>query len=386
MYLRANVIASPRSLKEYGRSNNYINIIRKQSGKRLNIMGMLLLIILSAISVSSEQNVDDEKRVNAWKRELNRIKIPRSIIKLKYLYSIPNANIAENKNKDVFMKSSDFMDIDKEKNIIYLSDSKLNRVLAFDLNGMNLYSMGSPGNGPGELSRPTHVIVAGNGNVLLVNNVGNGRIEMYSAEGQYINNIKLYKSYVSIKEYSNNIYATPRNPISKNAFLVNVMDFKGDLIRQFGELTKYTDKRNILNEVLLCIENKYIYIGFRNQNILRKYSIDGKILNEIIINQDERMKVNTKYNRKAIKTDASGGYRNVIQAMATDNDSIYLMLSYPYIGIIEMNDVGKKKNIYYAEQKYNGIYNGMIVETRLGKRYFYILEVYPDNCINVYSE
>lgn len=357
---------------------------------KIRIKIIIILILLFSNLVQSRQTYNaketERERIKLWEEELRKYKIPPKAIKLKLLFSIPHDQALETTDQDVFFKQSGHMGSDSRGSVIYVSDSRLNRILAFNLDGRYLLSVGSAGNGPGELNNPTQVCVSDTGEII-VNDAGNGRIEIFDPQGRYVRSFKTYKAYSSLYLNAKQIFVTPLNFDPQKTFLVDIINLKGDLINRFGELMEVKDSHNMLNEVMLCVsEEKDVYIAWRFQNVLRRYSLDGGLVNEIVLNRNEKMNYNTKYNKEAAKNENMKGYKVVICSMCANDNKVFLMRYYPRIDITELNRNGSVENAYYADQEYNSIYSDVIVRNRAGEKYFYVLELFPDNRICVFTE
>jgi DNA-binding beta-propeller fold protein YncE len=67
---------------------------------------------------------------------------------------------------------------------LFVADSQLNAIVVFDLNGRFLRQFGERGGGPGEFNFPTHVTVDAQGSVLVTDSM-NGRIQRLDPQGKY---------------------------------------------------------------------------------------------------------------------------------------------------------------------------------------------------------
>ncbi len=68
---------------------------------------------------------------------------------------------------------------------IYIVDSQVPAVRAFDLEGKYLFDIGNQGQGPGEYSRPVAMAVTGDGRIL-VTDVQGGRLNIFDSEGNAV--------------------------------------------------------------------------------------------------------------------------------------------------------------------------------------------------------
>jgi len=75
------------------------------------------------------------------------------------------------------------------KNNIYLLDSKEKMVYLFNDEGIFLKKIGRPGQGPGELSKPTSIYIDSK-DIIYIFDKGNIRVEIFDSEADYIRSIK----------------------------------------------------------------------------------------------------------------------------------------------------------------------------------------------------
>ena len=65
---------------------------------------------------------------------------------------------------------------------LFVADSQAHAIAVFDLAGSPLYRFGARGAGPGEFNAPTHVAATADGRLLVTDSL-NGRIQVFSADG-----------------------------------------------------------------------------------------------------------------------------------------------------------------------------------------------------------
>ncbi|MEW6109618.1 MAG: 6-bladed beta-propeller [Nitrospirota bacterium] len=74
--------------------------------------------------------------------------------------------------------------IDSKNKLIYVSDTIGARIVAFDLSGGELYSFGRPGSGDGEFNSPTHIFLGQDG-LLYVSDTLNFRVQVFDKHGRF---------------------------------------------------------------------------------------------------------------------------------------------------------------------------------------------------------
>lgn len=77
----------------------------------------------------------------------------------------------------------------KQSNKIYVLDQKLSRIFVFNENGDLLYTIGQPGQGPGDLEYPQDFFISEN-KIYVINSVAR-RIDVFTVDGKFDNRIEL---------------------------------------------------------------------------------------------------------------------------------------------------------------------------------------------------
>lgn len=75
--------------------------------------------------------------------------------------------------------------IDKKKGRLYVSDIKLNKVVALDVNGDTLFSFGGPGAGEGTFNMPVSIAINSSGEIVVADSF-NARIQVFSDTGVFV--------------------------------------------------------------------------------------------------------------------------------------------------------------------------------------------------------
>ena len=102
--------------------------------------------------------------------------------------------------------------VDDQENI-YALDWKEIKIKVFDKNGKPLRSFGQRGQGPGEMSMPTRMVISP-GNNLIIDDMGNSKLIFYSLDGRFIKEIPTGKYWSAISftfDSKGNIYAYTRS-------------------------------------------------------------------------------------------------------------------------------------------------------------------------------
>jgi hypothetical protein len=102
--------------------------------------------------------------------------------------------------------------VDDQENI-YALDWKEIKIKVFDKNGKPLRSFGQRGQGPGEMSMPTRMVISP-GNNLIIDDMGNSKLIFYSLDGRFIKEIPMGKYWSAFSftfDSKGNIYAYTRS-------------------------------------------------------------------------------------------------------------------------------------------------------------------------------
>ena len=98
----------------------------------------------------------------------------------------------ENRPEYLFYKISSIA-VDREENI-YVTDEGEKHIKVFNRQGEHLRTIGSPGQGPGELGRPTETFIAMN-NELTVTDPRRRELHLFTTEGRYLESRKFSTVY-----------------------------------------------------------------------------------------------------------------------------------------------------------------------------------------------
>lgn len=126
--------------------------------------------------------------------------------------------------------------IDKGRERLYVADVQLNKIIALDLNGAELFSFGASGAGMGEFNRPVGIAIALSGNIIIAD-AFNARIQIFNEAGKYlrefgkrgdgVGNFQLIKS-VAVDPDDNIYVADSRN------HSISIFNQSGALLTVFG--------------------------------------------------------------------------------------------------------------------------------------------------------
>jgi hypothetical protein len=243
------------------------------------------------------------------------------ILDTKYEYSIPRD---EDELNGVFFKKLHSIALDKAGHV-YLIDFLQSDILEFDNTGIFTRHIGRKGQGPGEYQSPQHLCFMKNGDLLLYE-FGNGRFQILDSNGIYKSSFKALKYYDRVGLWNDGIYATLRPPDSK-AQQIELMDFRGNIIRSFGreerlEVPKYFD---VNNKLLAISETGKVFLGWDFFPWVNIFESDGRILKKIELllpRYQQKFKQNWKTANSNIQEPL---YTQIISDMHATGDEIWTL-------------------------------------------------------------
>lgn len=116
---------------------------------------------------------------------------------------------------------------------VYVLDWQDSRILVFDGDGQHLRTLGSEGSGPGELRRPGGLWIYGD--TLRVADAGNGRLQLWTRNGRYLDMTILPQEArrgAMMSLWPNGRYVV--GTMGRDSILAKVLDRQGNVIRLVG--------------------------------------------------------------------------------------------------------------------------------------------------------
>ncbi len=172
---------------------------------------------------------------------------------------------------------------------LYVLDVGNSRVQKFDKNGRYVMTIGSQGQGPGELLNPSGMIIDKD-NILHILNSGNLRIEKFDLNGGYISSYRMEKLFVTFSMLSDgrlvapilNMQGIPGIPGSEDdKTLLSLLDTKGKIVANFGALKEYDNPMltGMANMVSVAVDDKdNIFLCYVAENRIEKYDSRGELI------------------------------------------------------------------------------------------------------------
>ena len=258
--------------------------------KRTKIgMEVILLILIFAFSTAYAQKIEtvDGVRVvhngdqGKWGKD--------SKISLELVKTLGDIN-AEEENIAFYMPSDIVFDTQGNW---FILDTGNHRIQKFSPDGKYLDTIGSRGQGPGEMSYPVSLDIYAEGN-LLVSDPNNQRIQILMPDGREYKTIRMTQGTFGVSR----ILTTGQLVMSTSGGfimigmgeedkdkelpkLMKIVDLEGKIQKEFG--TQHDYKNMMLNrtgnQVLFAVDkDNNIFLVFPFQNRIEKYSPKGKLL------------------------------------------------------------------------------------------------------------
>jgi len=225
---------------------------------------------------------------------LNRILPPITAIELKLIRSFPNEG---EEAQGYFLPQPDSFARDS-RGYFYIPDTKANVIFKFDQVGTYIGKCGHPGQGPGDLSLPMNINIYAD--IIQVFDVGNRRVQWLDLSGRYIDSKRIFKDYNGLVFLPDGGFLGAPANLERGTgnSLVDVLDEKGKIVRSFGNPVDFNYDRSAMNSRKIMISsNKEIFLVFECLPIIQKYSVDGQLIMDKLI-QNEFSTKKEKINRR----------------------------------------------------------------------------------------
>lgn len=297
-------------------------------------------------------------------------------------FSFPDV---EMEDKGVIFMNPSKLAADDNGNI-YAVDSRANRIFRFDSSGRFLNQIGRQGSGPGEFSLPNDLLIHRDN--LIISDIRNYRIQFLDLKGKYIKSFKKYLTFYSTAINDDGLLIVAPLVYGNESSQINVLTEEGKILNSFGRPMHFKNDFITLNFVNIDINKKgELLIAFRYLPIVRRYSKKGELLNEYKLNNEAMKKyenINLARN-SGKKNEREKGYIIIINSIRTYEDGFYI-LSNSRCPIILDYDMEGHQNAAYWIQNCNYLAKDILVQNRMGRKIFYLLQVYPECKIDALSQ
>lgn len=282
--------------------------------------------------------------------ELSKILPPPNTIELKLIRSFPTQS---QEDAGHYLPQPSSFARDPFGNVL-ITDTKANVIYKYDSAGNYTGQYGRPGQGPGDLSLPMRIDIFDD--TIHVHDVGNRRLQYFDIRGRYIRVVRVFKDYTDLVFMRDGqIIGTPLyiDRAGEEA-LVEVMASDGKRVRAFGTPIDFKYDRNAMNSRKILINgSNEIIIVFECLPILQKYSVQGRLLQEI------RLETEFSYQKEIINRRMNSYFPDqkaakivIFCAAGILKDTIYIVdYVQPIMWIWAVDDNFKVTRTYYWTNK-----------------------------------
>ncbi len=258
----------------------------KNTKRGIAAISLMLLFTFSTANSQKVETVDGIRVVHngdqgKWGKD--------SKIRLELVKTLGDIN-AEDENIAFYMPSDIVFDAQGNW---YILDTGNHRIQKFSPDGKYLDTIGSRGQGPGEMSYPVSLDIDPQGN-LLVSDPNNQRVQILLPDGKEYKTIRMTQGTIGVARIlttgqlvmnaSGGFIMMGMGEEDKDKELpklMKIIDLEGNTQKEFG--TQHDYKNRMLNRrgnsVLFAVDkDNNIFLVFPFQNRIEKYSPEGKLL------------------------------------------------------------------------------------------------------------
>ena len=286
---------------------------------------ILILTFLSILMLFSFMPSIESNQVKKIHNTLDEIKACEGRIKLNLIREWGGEGTTD-ENK-IFYEPKDIK-IGKD-GLVYILDSKNNRIQTFDSSGNYKSTIGRRGEGPGEFSTPMGLALD-NQNNIVVSDFTSSKIQIINPIKGYINGYKCMRPGAIAITSKNEIVVDDYRKTYESSFLLTLYNHQGNIVREIGRHINYGPSRPRLPQSLDHIYfdlDKYdnFYIAYGLTPYLEKYSSKNESLMSVTFEMPFKV--------PKVQVTISGGNIKVISekvssGLSVDNQGrIYLVVT-----------------------------------------------------------
>lgn len=274
---------------------------------------------------------------------------------------------------------------------IFIPDWRNDEVLVFDDQGKFQFAFGQTGQGPGDFINPSNLYISDTS--VLVRDISTMRFQFFDLNGKFKRGFNAFKGYNSFFLKGENIYAAPvlSRPPENGIGLIEELDLEGRVQLSFGAplvVPKYDFDMLNSTRIAPFEDGRGLYVAFQFFPIIRAYTLDGKLMNEIRLKSGISDKI-APLNAKMIERRYKGEvvpYGFVINAINPEREGIYIAsAAQRRLEIILLSQKGEIIEYFYRNLETPIGCNGLLIRRIRGRREFVILRMDPESCVEVLS-
>jgi hypothetical protein len=312
------------------------------------------------------------------------ISLPSRTKEIRLLRSFPTE---KDEAQEVFFSRAQDISSDP-RGRIYVTDVKANQVLVFDPEGRFLRRIGGPGQGPGEFDMAGRALWTSSG--LAVLDRSNSRVQYFDDRGWFSRSHKLTKSYIEMAIGTDGtIFAF--NMRGGPGGMIDAIDADGRANVSFGKPPQALSDGASPRVCWLSMSPRdELFVAYWFSPVVQVYSAAGELRSVFEI---QYKPMQDKLARNPAQGKATpGGARvigeSIIEAIwATEDDFFILHRGRTgRVDILEFSRDGTFVRDYWTAQTPEYYPRGLVVRDKGGKKTFYMLQVMPDNRVDVFIE
>jgi len=181
---------------------------------------------------------------------------------------------------------------------IFIVDMDENSINEYDEKGTFIKKIGRPGQGPGDLMRPYHIICLPNGDIAVAEM--DSRIQIFSSEGisKRIITIGKYIEWFDITDTQRLLYYAPLDSKLDHK-IFSVADLDGKIMLRGGYNDDYSNDPYVHETLKLAADDlNQIYVANSRSPIIRQYEQDGRLVRALMYEPYDMKETKHKFNEK----------------------------------------------------------------------------------------
>lgn len=358
--------------------------MRPKKGTWLNV-GVPAIVVVAAVLVWPKPGPPAESRsVDAETVAIKVNPLPSQTRQLQLLRSFPKET---DEPGGVYFAQAQRLSSDLQGRI-YVSDIKAGQIFIFGPAGDFLGKFGRRGQGPGEFNIPGRVLLKGD--QLAVLDPGNTRIQYFSAEGRFVSSSRLAKNYVDMAiAKDGTIYGVTAR--KQPGDMIDALGTEGDTLFSFGRLPDALERGPGPFRSMLAMSPKdELFVAYWFAPIVQVYSAGGE-LRAVFEIQYKPMLEKLSRNPSGKQVMPGGGRpigQSIIEAVYAGESGFFILHrdAQGRVDILEFQRDGTFMRDYWTRPSADYYPIGLVVRSDARQKTFYLLQMSPENKIDVFAE
>jgi hypothetical protein len=343
--------------------------------KKITLTGRLILVFSCLGAIFNIQLAGQDDKVTEWKKWIKKYPPSAQAKELSLLFSIPSSNL---KNDENYLWSPRQFLFD-DNGDVFILDNKLKRLFKINSKGDFIKKGGREGQGPGEFQNP--ICFCMNDKAVFVSDTFKFEILIFDKDLVFKRSLKTTKSYLTIAISKNGLLIATPFRMTRESPLVDVIDESGKLLYSFAD-GLYGNKTswNINNFVCIDINDRNeILLAYWHYPTVCKYDIKGNLLARYEIHNNY-LDYAKKQNDDRFSDPNNRISFQAIWGIHSSAKGFFILLSVPYIRILEFDENGRQINDYWTTRSFDYL----AVDFAVKGEVLYILSGAPNAQVDVY--